>query len=41
MEDGDGVDNASIHHKPFLEENKHRLELLFWLPYSPRTVEAA
>ena len=33
------LDNARIHHakliKPFLEENKERLELLFLPPYSP------
>lgn len=34
------LDNARIHHanliQPFLEENKHRLELVFLLPYSPK-----
>ncbi|KJE28710.1 DDE superendonuclease family protein [Geobacillus kaustophilus] len=34
------LDNARIHHakliQPFLEEHKHRLELLFLQPYSPQ-----
>lgn len=34
------LDNARIHHanliQPFLEENKHRLELVFLPPYSPK-----
>lgn len=33
------LDNARIHHakliQPFLEENRHRLELVFLPPYSP------
>lgn len=33
------LDNAKIHHakliQPFLEENHHRLELVFLPPYSP------
>lgn len=34
------LDNARIHHakliQPFLEENRHRLELVFLPPYSPK-----
>lgn len=34
------LDNTSIHHadliQPFIDGNKHRLELVFLLPYSPK-----